>query len=110
MGDAVEQNQLHAMFAGFVLGSSFILSLGPQNLFVMRAGVTRHHALTVATTAFVSELFIVASGVVLVGTLTIAKGIGPSYLKALGVVFLLIWGWRTLRSGAEPQHAVALHR
>lgn len=92
-----------APFAGFALGFSLIFSLGPQNLTLIRAGITRSHPLFVASTGFVSEIALVSLGIGGLGT-TIGQHPSISSALELSAVGFLIWcGMRSLaRCFAAP--------
>ncbi|SIT58521.1 hypothetical protein BQ8794_50623 [Mesorhizobium prunaredense] len=45
-----------AAVSGFVFGLGLVVSLGPQNLMLIQAGLTRSHPFAVASTGYVSEI------------------------------------------------------
>jgi L-lysine exporter family protein LysE/ArgO len=85
-----------AMMTGFLVGLGLILSIGPQNLQLIRAGATRRHGFVTATSGFLSEIVIVLATIRWLG---VALDRMPDYaviLQGLGVCFLVWCGARTL--------------
>lgn len=103
MAIAPDQVLSQAALAGFVFGLGLIFSLGPQNLALLRAGMTRSHPLAVASTAYASEILLVGFAI---GGLAAALASQPSVgwaMQLLGVAFLVWCGLRTLaRTRSKP--------
>lgn len=85
-----------AMASGFIFGLGLIFSLGPQNLLLIRAGVTRNHPIAVASTGYASEIMLVAMGIGGFGALLTAYPIVSGTLQATCAGFLALWGGRIL--------------
>ena len=88
--------------AGLTLSLSLIMAIGPQNAFVLRAGLSRQHlGLTVAVCAL-SDMVLIALGVSALASL----GQLPQWLLALmlagGAVFLLHYSARALLRCLRP--------
>lgn len=81
---------------GFVLGLGLIFSLGPQNLALIRAGMTRNHPVTVASIAYLSEIAMVAIGIGGLAALLMANPRIAFLLQLLGVGYLVLCGLRAL--------------
>lgn len=60
---------LSAGGTGFVFGTSLIFSIGPQNLYLIRAGALTKAPLLIATVGYLSEFLLVTAGLVSVGPL-----------------------------------------
>lgn len=93
-----------AMVTGFVIGLGLMLSVGPQNLQLIRAGATRRHGFWTATSGFLSEIVIVVATITWLGAALDRAPESVFVLQALGVCFLVWCGARTLirrRQGAE---------
>ncbi|RWK59428.1 MAG: arginine transporter, partial [Mesorhizobium sp.] len=85
-----------AAVSGFVFGLGLIFSLGPQNLMLIRAGLTRSHPFAVASTGYVSEIALVIMGIGGSGTLLTHNPAISGILQAACAGFLAWWGARTL--------------
>ncbi|QPB18873.1 LysE family transporter [Rhizobium sp. 007] len=85
-----------AVASGFVFGLGLIFSLGPQNLTLIRAGLTRSHPFAVASTGYVSEIALVTMGIGGFGTLLTHHPTLSGILQAVCAGFLAWSGARTL--------------
>jgi L-lysine exporter family protein LysE/ArgO len=85
-----------ATLSGFVFGLGLIFSLGPQNLMLVQAGLTRSHPFAVASTGYVSEIALVTMGIGGFGTLLTHHPAISGILQAACAGFLAWWGARTL--------------
>ncbi|MBZ9713395.1 LysE/ArgO family amino acid transporter [Deinococcus multiflagellatus] len=85
-------------FRGLLLGLSLIVAIGPQNAFVLRAGLTRQRALLSALACALCDTALIAAGVLGVGGL-LARSPGLVLAGTLGGAAFLAWyGLRALRS------------
>lgn len=103
-----------AMASGFVFGLGLIFSLGPQNLMLIQAGLTRSHPLAVASTGYASEFALVAMGVGGFGTLLTRYPTCSVILQVGCAGFLAWWGARILQRTSRipgtrmvPAHCVS---
>lgn len=87
--------------AGFAFGLTLTVSIGPQTLCLIRSGITGSHPVAVATTAYVSEVLLVAAGVAGVSSLIAAVPGAREVLFALGFCFLMCCGCRTLMTSSQ---------
>jgi len=85
-----------AAMSGFVFGLGLIFSLGPQNLMLIQAGLTRNHPLTVASAGYASEIALVVMGIGGLGTLLAYYPTLSGILQAVCAGFLAWWGARIL--------------
>ena len=85
-----------AMVTGFVIGLGLILSIGPQNLQLIRAGATQRHGLVTATSGFLSEIVIVLATITWLGAALDRAPQSAIVLQGLGAGFLVWCGTRTL--------------
>lgn len=85
-----------ATLSGFVFGLGLIFSLGPQNLMLIQAGLTRSHPFAVASTGYVSEIALVTMGIGGFGTLLTHSPAISGILQAACAAFLAWWGARIL--------------
>lgn len=54
---------IQAFLTGFVLGTSLIFAIGPQNAFVIRQGILRQHVLYVALFCSISDALLILIGI-----------------------------------------------
>jgi len=88
---------LQAGLIGFMLGLPGIVSIGPQNLRVLHAGLAGAYSGAMATTAFLSEILLVAAGIGGLGLSLAARPGAVALLQAAGAIFVAWWGISTLR-------------
>ena len=94
-----------ALLAGFGLGLSLIVAIGAQNLFVLRQGIRREHALAVAAVCAVSDAALIALGVSGLGFVLHSAPWLVTAVRRAGFAFLLCYGVlaarRALRRSGE---------
>ena len=97
--------------SGLALGLSLIVAIGAQNLFVLRQGIRREHALAVALVCAASDAILIAVGVSGLGAVLHAVPWLIDAVRWAGAVFLAVYAVlaarRSLRSGAEVLDAGA---
>lgn len=87
---------------GFALGAGLIVAIGAQNAFVLRQGLARRYVFAVATVCFLSDVLLISLGAGGMGALVSSHG-GLLMLAALGGgAFLVVYGYRALRSAIHP--------
>lgn len=88
--------------AGLAFGSSLIVSIGPQNSYVLREGAVGRHVVTVVVICLLSDLVLIVAGTAGAGGLV---GDDPSVLTAArlaGAAFVLGYAGVTLRRAWHP--------
>lgn len=96
-----------AAASGFVFGLGLIFSLGPQNLMLIQAGMTRNHPFAVASTGYASEIALVIMGIGGLGTLLLHYPTVSAILQAGCAGFLTWWGVRVLRKVSRASNTEA---
>ncbi len=81
---------LPALAKGFALSASLIVSIGAQNMFVLRQGLRREHVLPVVLFCAVADSVLVLAGVNGLGQLLAAVP-GLSMALSLGGAAFLTW-------------------
>src|SRR5690606_27553703 len=83
---------------GLILQASFLRALGAQNIFVLEAGLKRHHHLMISFVCFVCDLTLILLGVAGAATFfTHFPGV-KVFIGVLGVSFLFFYGVSKLLS------------
>ena len=88
---------LQAGIIGFILGLPGIVSIGPQNLRLLHAGLARAYPGATASTAFLSEILLVAEGIGGIGLSLSARPDAVALLQGAGAAFVAWSGIGTLR-------------
>lgn len=95
-------------FNGLLLGFSLIIALGPQNVFLIKQGALRQHAVLSALICFVCDLLLIAGSVTsLHHTLERYPNFQQGMVYA-GMAFLLGYGIRTLYNAFKKKKALSL--
>jgi L-lysine exporter family protein LysE/ArgO len=95
----------HAATSGFLLGASFIFSIGPQNLALINAGLARDNTLLVASTGYLSEVVLVVLGLIGFQSSVNAYPSAVLALHLLGILFLIVYGTLAIRRGFRQSPA-----
>jgi len=93
---------LVSALAGLGLGFSLIVAIGAQNLFVLRQGIRREHAMAVAAVCAISDALLIVAGV---SGLGLILHTAPWLLDAVrwaGFAFLLVYGLLAARRALRP--------
>lgn len=109
---------LFTALAGLVTGAGLIIAIGPQNVFVIRQGISGRHVVPVIVVCAVSDVVLISAGTAGLGAIvaahptavTAARVAGGAYLVALGAVAAKrAYRPTTLgRPGAEPGRTLGL--
>ena len=92
-----------ALGAGVVLGAASILSIGPNNLMLVREGLVRGRVGLVASLVFASYLVLLATAFLLTDTIT--TGLSPyrSILAWLGIAAVSWFAFMSLQASCRPE-------
>lgn len=93
---------ISSVVAGLGLGLSLIVAIGAQNLFLLRQGVRREHALLVAAICAVSDAALIAVGVSGLGAIISAAPWVIDVVRWAGFFFLLGYGLLAARRAWRP--------
>lgn len=83
---------------GLILGLSLIIALGPQNIFLIRQGVRRNHALLSATICFICDMTLILASVTGLHELFMLHPTLQRWMLLAGSLFLLFYAQKALRS------------
>ncbi len=94
-----------ALAAGLVFGLSLIVAIGPQNTYVLRQGVLRHHVATIVTICSFSDAVLIAAGVGGASAVLAGHQWLLSLVRTAGAVFLFGYGALAARRACRPAAA-----
>ena len=89
---------------GMLLQASLIFALGPQNLFVLEAGLKRQHHITVSVVCFLCDLFLIMLGVAGAGTFFNQLPQIKIVVGLIGVGFLILYGLGKIKQDAHRDY------
>ncbi len=84
-------------FSGLMLGFSLIMALGPQNVFLIRQGAMRQHAVLSAITCFISDSILITASVIGLQDLLESHATLRVWMIWFGATFLMYYGISALK-------------
>ncbi|MDQ2995198.1 MAG: LysE family transporter [Pseudomonadota bacterium] len=87
--------------AGLTLGFGLIISMGPQNLFLIRQGLKKEHPYFVALICALCDTALILLSTFGVNKLIVAYPIAKTIMTVLGALFLLAYGAKSIYSGIK---------
>lgn len=94
---------LHPTMKGFFTSLGLIISIGPQNSFLLKQGILKNRSFSLALFCSLADGILFTLGVMGVGG---ALQTHPIWIQAAclgGAIFLFIYGWQSFRSMAKTQ-------
>jgi L-lysine exporter family protein LysE/ArgO len=95
-------------FNGLMLGLSLIAALGPQNVFLIRQGALRKHALLSALICFFCDIILVCASVAGLHQLLETHPSLQIWLTGFGVAFLLYYGIKAFKQAFKTKSTKAI--
>ncbi|MBI2786963.1 MAG: LysE family transporter [Legionella longbeachae] len=83
---------------GLLLGLSLIIALGPQNVFLIKQGAQKNHAILSATICFVCDFILICASITGLHELLIIRPVLQIWIMLLGTAFLLFYSAKALTS------------
>ncbi|MDO5098307.1 MAG: LysE/ArgO family amino acid transporter [Corynebacterium sp.] len=85
------------VIAGFLLGISLIVAIGPQNALIIKQGIKREAVVAVLAVCMLSDILLILGGTAGVGELIERAPIALVILKWLGAAYLAWFGFSCFR-------------
>lgn len=92
------------VIAGFLLGLSLIIAIGPQNALIIRQGIKRQAIVAVLVVCMLSDAILISAGTAGVGVLINHAPIALTILKWLGVAYLAWFGYSCFKDAFAPNN------
>ncbi|MDR3442531.1 MAG: LysE/ArgO family amino acid transporter [Legionella sp.] len=89
---------MFAYFNGLFLGFSLIIALGPQNVFLIKQGARKNHALLSAIICFLCDLILICASITGLHELLLHHPMLQVWMMFLGCAFLLFYALKALKS------------
>ncbi|WP_131795664.1 LysE/ArgO family amino acid transporter [Fluoribacter gormanii] len=83
---------------GLLLGLSLIIALGPQNIFLIKQGAQKNHAMLSAVICFICDFILICSSITGLHELLLLRPVLQIWMMLLGTAFLLFYSAKTLSS------------
>lgn len=91
------------LLAGFLLGLSLIIAIGPQNAYIIKMGVKRDHIGAIILACLLSDVILINAGVGGMGVLVEKFPTGLVIMKYLGAAYLLYFGFSCFRDAFKKE-------
>ncbi len=91
------------IIAGFLLGLSLIVAIGPQNALVIRQGIKRQALIAVMTVCILSDIILMSAGTAGMGVLIERAPTALTILKWLGVAYLAWFGYSCFKDAVTAK-------
>lgn len=91
------------VLAGFLLGLSLIVAIGPQNAYVIKMGIKRDHIGHIVLACLLSDLLLIAGGIGGMGILVEKFPTGLALIKYLGAAYLIYFAFTCFRDAFRKQ-------
>ncbi|MDR3502452.1 MAG: LysE family transporter [Legionella sp.] len=89
---------------GLLLGLSLIIALGPQNVFLIKQGARKNHALLSAVICFICDLILICASITGLHELLALRPMLQVWLMFFGCAFLLFYALKALKNAfIEPE-------
>lgn len=88
--------------AGLVTGAGLIIAIGPQNIFVIRQGISGRHVVPVITVCAVSDVVLISAGTAGLGAIVAAHPTAVTAARLVGGAYLIILGAFAARRAHRP--------
>lgn len=90
--------------AGFLLGISLIVAIGPQNALIIRQGIKREAMVLVIAICMLSDIFLIFGGTAGVGAIIEKAPLVLVILKWVGATYLAWFGFSCFKDAIKPKH------
>lgn len=98
------------LLAGFSLGLSLIIAIGPQNAYIIKMGIKRDHVGPILLACLLSDVILINAGTAGVGFLVERFPTVLVVIKYLGAAYLLYFGLTCFRDAfKKEQEALVVH-
>jgi L-lysine exporter family protein LysE/ArgO len=96
------QTILPVALSGFLLMSSLVVAVGPENAFILRQGLTGRHVGLVVSSAIVIDLLLIALGCLGLGALVSGEKLVLTAISWGGALFLVYYAVGAFRRALHP--------
>ena len=83
---------INEFLQGFIIGSSLIIAIGPQNLFVINQGLKKNYTLVVVLICSLSDSLLIICGIYLSNSILNFNESLIIFMKLIGGVWLIFYG------------------
>lgn len=89
---------INTFLTGAAVSGSLIVAIGSQNAFLLKCGLKKQYAMSVATICFFGDILLISIGVLGLGALLHREFLWKNILTTGGVIFLFWYGYQSAKS------------
>lgn len=97
------------MLAGFLLGISLIVAMGPQNILLIKQGIRKEGITAVILVCIISDVILYVTGAFGMGAVTTRYPLALTVLKVVGVIYLAWFAFLSLRDALFTRATEKVH-
>ncbi len=94
---------MSVLLAGFALGLSLIIAIGPQNAYIIKMGIKRDHVGAILLACLLSDVILITGGTAGVGVLVERFPTALVVVKYLGAAYLIYFGFTCFRDAFKKE-------
>jgi L-lysine exporter family protein LysE/ArgO len=88
---------------GFIIGSSLIIAIGPQNLFVINQGLKKNFVLIVVLICSLSDSLLIVCGIYLSNNILSLNTSIITMMKLIGGIWLILYGINKIKNSKRHE-------
>ena len=88
---------------GFIIGSSLIIAIGPQNLFVINQGLKKNFVFIVVLICSLSDSLLIVSGIYLSNNILSLNTSLITIMKLIGGIWLILYGINKIKNSRQHE-------
>ena len=88
---------------GFIIGSSLIIAIGPQNLFVINQGLKKNFVFIVVLICSLSDSLLIVCGIYLSNNILSLNTAIITIMKLIGGIWLIIYGINKIKNSRKHE-------
>ena len=88
---------------GFIIGSSLIVAIGPQNLFVINQGLKKNFVFIVVLICSLSDSLLIVCGIYLSNNILSLNTSLITIMKLIGGIWLILYGINKIKNSRQHE-------
>ena len=88
---------------GFIIGSTLILAIGPQNLYVINQGLKKNFVLIVVIICSLSDSLLIVCGIYLSNNILSLNTSIITIMKLIGGIWLILYGIKKIKNSRQHE-------
>ena len=94
---------IYDFIQGFIIGSSLIIAIGPQNLFVINQGLKKNYVFIVVLICSLSDSLLIVCGIYLSNNILSLNTSLITIMKLIGGIWLILYGINKIKNSRQHE-------